>query len=387
MPCSHAPSSHVPTALAGPQQPLALATASGTERSALRQVYVPQLLARPVVSEAPCEHTVLAIEKAAARRRRLWLCLGLLVLVLGALASVFIGVANVTPLSVIRNQGMARELILYSRLPRTAAIVLAGSASAIAGVVMQMLVRNRFVEPATMGTTEAAQAGLLIVAIHAPAMPISGMLAVASVTALAGTALFLLLLRAIPLRSAVTVPLLGIMLAGIIGAVTVFFAFRTDRLAMLNSWTTGDFSTVIAGRFEQLWIVGALSVVIYLVANRLTVLGMGRDVATSLGVKYRPVMMLGLAMVAITSSVVVVVVGSLPFLGLVVPNVVSMLVGDNLRRSLPWVALGGAGLVLLADMIARLLVFPHEIPIGVVMGVGGAGAFLWLLMRRGARVG
>ncbi|MCL1899552.1 MAG: iron chelate uptake ABC transporter family permease subunit, partial [Promicromonosporaceae bacterium] len=287
---------------------------------------------------------------------------------------------------VIHNVGHARDLLLLSRLPRTAAILLAGSAAAVAGVVLQLLVRNRFVEPSTVGTVESAQAGLLAATILAPALPLPGRLAIGAASALLGTLGFMAVLRAIPLKSTVTVPLVGIMLGGVIGSVTAFFAFQFDLMQTLGSWTTGDFSNVIAGRFELLWLVGVAVVLVYLVADRLTVVGLGRDVATSLGLSYRGWMFLGVAIVAVTSAIVVVVVGGLPFLGLVVPNVVSMIFGDNLRRTLPWVALGGAGFVLVCDLIARTIVFPFEVPIGAVMGVVGAAIFLPLLLRRGAAV-
>jgi len=332
------------------------------------------------------------VAAACAQTRRVlverrWLVMGVLLLLVGAVVSGFVGVTDVSLSAVLADEGHARAMLWYSRLPRTAAILLAGSAAAVAGVVLQMLVRNRFVEPSTVGTTESAQLGLLAVTILAPGMPLPGRLAVASATAVGGTLLFLAVLRAVPLRSVVTVPLVGLMLGGVIGAVTAFFAFHFDLMQTLGAWITGDFSGVIAGRFELLWLVGALAVGVYLLADRFTVIGLGRDVATSLGLGYRGVLALGLTMVAVTSAVVVVVVGGLPFLGLVVPNVVSMLLGDNLRRSLPWVALGGAGLVLVCDLIARLVAFPFEVPIGAVMGVLGAAVFLTLLLRKGSRVG
>ncbi len=117
-----------------------------------------------------------------------------------ALVSVFVGVADVTPGSLLRGgpDSEAALLLAASRLPRTIALVLAGAASAIAGLIMQMLVRNRFVEPGTTGTTEAAALGLLVVTVSAPGLPLTGKMAVAIGFALVGTALFLLLLRRVP---------------------------------------------------------------------------------------------------------------------------------------------------------------------------------------------
>ncbi|BDZ43968.1 iron ABC transporter permease [Paraoerskovia sediminicola] len=304
-----------------------------------------------------------------------------LVMAVLVVASVMIGAIDVSVADLVAGDDDAWDVLLLSRVPRTTAILLAGSAMAVAGLVMQMLVRNRFVEPSTVGTTEAAGLGLLLVTILAPAMPLPGKIGVAAAFALAGTLLFLAVLRAVPVRSIVTVPLLGMMLAGVIGAVATWIAYRYDLLQTLGAWMTGDFSGIVAGRMELLWVTAALAVVAYVMADRFTVAGLGKDTATALGLPYGVVMALGLGLVAVVSAVVVVVVGGLPFLGLVVPNVASLLVGDNLRRTLPWVAVGGAGLVLLCDVLGRVLRYPYEIPIGVVMGVVGSLVFLYLLLR------
>ncbi|WP_136686054.1 ABC transporter permease [Falsirhodobacter xinxiangensis] len=297
-----------------------------------------------------------------------------------AVLSLFVGVSDVTPASIL-NDDRAAQVFLASRLPRTLALVLAGTSMAVAGLVMQMIVRNRFVEPSTAGTTESAGLGLLIVTIFAPGWPLMAKMAVAAVFALAGTALFLRILRMVPLRDVLLVPLVGIMLGGIIGAVTTFFAYRFELLGSLNAWTMGDFSGVLRGRYELLWIGGVLAVLAYLAADRLTVAGMGRDFTVNLGMNYRAAVVLGLVIVALVSAVVLVSVGAIPFLGLIVPNIVSMAIGDNMRRSVPWVAITGAAFVLVCDIIGRTLRYPYEIPISMVVGVVGAAMFLMLLLR------
>jgi iron complex transport system permease protein len=275
----------------------------------------------------------------------------------------------------------ATQILLISRVPRTLALILAGTAMAVAGTIMQMLTRNRFVEPSTAGTVESASLGLLIVTLFAPEAPVIVKMLVAAGFALAGTALFLRILRLVPLRSVLTVPLVGIMLGGIIGAITTFFAYRFDLLQSLNAWTTGDFSGVLRGRYELLWVAFALTLLAYLAADRLTLAGMGRDFATNLGLRYRGVVSFGLIIVAMVTATIVVTVGMLPFLGLIVPNVVSLMMGDNMRRSLPWVAVLGAGLVLICDIVGRVAYYPYEIPIGTIMGIVGSGLFLFLLLR------
>lgn len=316
------------------------------------------------------------------------LALAIILVVVLAFISLFIGVSDVSlnTLFGANSTDRATEVLLISRIPRTLAIILAGMSMAVAGMIMQMLTRNRFVEPSTAGTVESASLGILLVILLAPETSVFGKMLVASVTALAGTALFLRILRSIPLRSVLVVPLVGIMLGGVISAVTTFIAYRFDLLQSLNSWTTGDFSGVLRGRYELLYLSFALTVIAYIAADRFTVAGMGEDFTTNLGINYRRVVTLGLIIVSMVSASVVVTVGMIPFLGLIVPNVVSMFIGDNMRRAVPWVAVLGAGLVLACDIIGRLIRFPYEIPIGTMMGVVGSAIFLYLLLRRGSRL-
>lgn len=312
------------------------------------------------------------------------LSIGIAVTAILAVVSLFIGVADASFATLFSGDpdGQAAQVLLISRIPRTLAILLAGSSLAIAGLVMQMIVRNRFVEPSTTGTTESATLGFLVVTLLAPGWPMMGKMGVAAVFALLGTLLFLRILRFVPLRDVVLVPLVGIMLAGVIGAVTTFIGYRFDLLASLLAWNMGDFSGVLRGRYELLWFGLAGTIAAYIAADRFTVAGMGRDFTTNLGLNYRWVMTLGLSIVSIVAAVCLVSVGSIPFLGLIVPNVVSLTVGDNMRRSVPWVAVGGAGFVLACDILGRIVRYPYEIPISVVVGVIGSGMFIWLLLRR-----
>lgn len=306
-----------------------------------------------------------------------------------ATASLFIGVSDVSLQSLFSSAPEDRpmQVLLISRIPRTLALILAGMALSVAGLIMQMLARNRFVEPSTAGTVESAGLGILVVTIFAPALPLFGKMAVAALFALAGTFLFMRILRAVPLRSTLVVPLVGIMLGGVIWSVASFIAYRYDLLQTLGAWTLGDFSGVLRGRYEMLWIAAALTMLAYITADRLTVAGLGSDLTTNLGLNYRRVMTLGLSIVAMVTATVVVTAGSIPFLGLIVPNLVSAVMGDNLRRSIPWIALTGAGFVLASDIIGRLIRFPYEIPIGTIFGVLGSAIFLWLLLGRREQLG
>lgn len=268
-----------------------------------------------------------------------------------------------------------------TRLPRTIALVLAGAAMAVSGLVMQLLTQNRFVEPSTTGTTEWAGLGLLAVMAVAPTASILTKMIGAVVFSFLGTVVFFLFLRRVTLRSSLIVPIIGIMLGAVVSAVSTFFALMTDMLQQLGIWFMGSFTAVYKGQYEVLWIVLLVLVAVYIYADRLTVVGLGEDVATNVGLNYNRMLLLGTGLIAIATGVVTVVVGSLPFLGLIVPNIVSMVRGDDLRSNVPWVCLLGIGIVTVCDLVGRVIIAPFEMPVSVILGVIGAIVFIIMIVR------
>ncbi|MEM8786901.1 MAG: iron chelate uptake ABC transporter family permease subunit [Pseudomonadota bacterium] len=303
---------------------------------------------------------------------------GLLALSGLAILSLLIGVID------IRQAPDAAALLAISRFPRTAAALIAGAALAVAGTIMQMLVRNRFVEPMTAGTGQGAALGILVATIAAPGAPLFVKMTLAAATALAASFGFLALVRRLPPTQPMLVPLVGLVYGGVIGAAVTFFAYQSDLLQFIEVWMTGEFSGVLQGRYELLWIAAAVALLSYLIADRFVIVGMGRDTSTNLGLNYDRVVLLGLLAISVVTALTVVTVGMIPFVGLVVPNIVSRHLGDDLRRALPVTAMLGAGLVLACDMLGRVLRYPFEIPVGTVFGVLGTALFLWLLYARPA---
>ncbi len=273
------------------------------------------------------------------------------------------------------------SLLLVSRIPRTIAIILTGIAMAVAGMIIQVVLKNRFVEPSMVGATQSAALGLLVVSLFFPASALIIKMSVATIAAVFGMMLFMLLIHRIPPTDFLMIPLIGIVFGGIIDAITTFIAYQTETLQMLSVWQFGDFSSVLAGRYELLWLTGGLCIIAYIIADKLTIIGLGDNIALNLGISKRHVTWIGVGMVAMMSAVVVVTVGVIPFIGLVVPNIVSRIMGDKLRRSLPAVALLGASAVLLCDIIGRSIRYPFEVPVATVFGVVGTVIFLWLLLR------
>lgn len=277
------------------------------------------------------------------------------------------------------------EMFAITRIPRTISLVLAGAAMSMCGLVMQLLTQNRFVEPTTTGTTEWAGLGLLLVMILVPGASLGTRMVGAVAMAFIGTMVFFAFLRRVSLRSSLIVPIVGIMIGAVVGAVSTFLALSTDMLQQMGIWFAGSFTSVVRGRYEMLWIVLAVTVLVFLIADRLTVAGLGKEIATNVGVNYDRVILLGVAMVAVATGVVTVVIGALPFLGLIVPNVVSLIRGDDLRSNLPWVCLLGVWVVTVCDILGRTVIMPFEVPVSLILGVLGAFFFIALLVIRQRR--
>ncbi|KAA0879032.1 ABC transporter permease [Corynebacterium amycolatum] len=274
------------------------------------------------------------------------------------------------------------EMFATTRIPRTIALVLSGAAMAMCGLVMQLLTRNKFVEPTTTGTTEWAGLGLIFVMYFFPSASILGRMSGAIIFAFIGTAVFFLFLRRVALKSSLVVPIVGIMLGAVVSSISTFFALQTDMLQSLGVWFAGSFTSIYKGQYEFLWLVVIVVAIVFVFSDRLTVAGLGEDIATNVGLNYKRIVFLGTGLIAIATGLVTVVVGNLPFLGLIVPNIVSMFRGDDLRSNLPWVCLVGVGTVTIADLIGRVIIAPFEIPVSVILGILGAAIFVYLIVER-----
>ncbi|HIW63075.1 MAG TPA: iron chelate uptake ABC transporter family permease subunit [Candidatus Stackebrandtia excrementipullorum] len=278
------------------------------------------------------------------------------------------------------------EMFFITRIPRTLALVLAGAAMAMCGLVMQLLTQNRFVEPTTTGTTEWAGLGLLIIMIVMPEASLATKMTGAIIMAFIGTMVFFAFLRHVTLKSSVIVPIVGMMLAAVVGAFSSYIALSTNMLQSMGIWFAGSFTSMLRGQYEPLWTVAVVIVVVFFVADRFTVAGLGEEIATNVGLNYRRVVLIGTGLIAVATGVVTVVVGNLPFLGLIVPNIVSMTRGDDLRSNLPWVCLVGIAVVTVCDIIGRVVIMPFEVPVSLILAVVGAVVFIILLLRGRRRV-
>ncbi|MFM1654824.1 ABC transporter permease [Brevibacillus sp. B_LB10_24] len=313
--------------------------------------------------------------------KRRYLLLALIVL---SITSIFIGVKDITPLDLFHLSDDKAQILLISRLPRLISIIIAGVSMSVCGLIMQQLSRNKFVSPTTAGTLDSARFGVLVsLMAFTAASPFLKML-VAFVFALLGTFLFMKILERIKFRDTIFIPLVGLMFGNIISSISTFFAYKYDLIQNMSAWLQGDFSLIMKGRYELLYVSIPFLVLAYLFANKFTVAGMGEEFSKNLGLNYKQVVRIGLIIVALVTSSVVLTVGTIPFLGLIIPNIVSIYQGDHLKKSLSHTALLGAVFILFCDILGRIIIYPYEISISLTVGVIGSGIFVYLLMRRRA---
>lgn len=299
-------------------------------------------------------------------------------LVILSIISVFIGVADLSLSAIFRGDTEALELLLVSRLPRLLAILLSGAGLSIAGLIMQQISQNRFAAPSTSGTIECAMLGYvlsLVIFGHG-----DNLLLIFG-TSIAGTLIFIRFIHRIQFKNAIFVPLVGIIFGNVVLSAATFLAYKYDALQSLSAWTVANFANTLQGDYELLYIALPISVISYWYATRLSAVGMGKDFATNIGLNYKNILFIGIMLVSIMSASVVMIVGQLPFLGLIVPNLVTQFYGDNLRKNIPLTAVVGAILILLCDVVGRVIIFPYEIPISMIISILGGVVFIFFIVK------
>jgi len=323
-----------------------------------------------------------------------------LVVALAALAALFIGSAAVSPRAVVAvlmgrgpAQGVDEVVVLSLRLPRILAALLAGGALAVAGVGFQALTRNPLAEPSVLGVSSGAAFGVVLAQVfglRAGLFEALGLTAFAFAGALlAGVAVYLIASRAGGL------PVHTLLLAGVIvgiffsAAITVLISIVDfDRLGGVIHWLLGNLAPIPARALVIFAAVAAAG--FWLVVGRsrqLNLLALGEEGARQLGVDAEQVKRRIFVGAALLVSAVVAFVGPIGFVGLIVPHVLRMTLGPDNRILVPTALLAGGVFLLAADTLARNLLAPAELSVGVITSFCGAPFFVYLMRSRSARIG
>lgn len=283
-------------------------------------------------------------------------------------------------------------VFIQLRLPRVLLCAITGAILAVSGVLMQGLFRNPIVEPGLAGTSAGAAFGASVVFVLAAGMnktfkEYTGPLLVpffAFAGGLLATFTVYSLAKNTKRVSIISLLLIGIAVnaVGLSGTGFMSYIARDPQARSITFWNLGTFS---GASWLQVFIVGAVAAICFLIALRyskqLNALLLGEEEAGYLGVDAdklkRRIMILNTAMVSVATAFV----GVISFMGLIVPHLLRLLMGSDNKRLLPASMLAGAMLLTLADMGARLLLAPAEIPIGIITSLVGAPIFIFLLKR------
>ena len=296
--------------------------------------------------------------------------------------SLFVGVIDIQVTSLLAGNLEQWEIFIISRLPRLLAILCTGIGMSTAGLIMQQLCMNKFVSPTTGATISSAQFGILLALLFWPGSTLWGRAIFAFTTAVLGTWIFVWFIQRIQFKDVVMVPLVGIIFGNVIGGITNYLAYKYEMTQALSSWLVGHFSLVLKGRYEIVYLVVPLVILAFLFANHFNIVGMGKEFSKNLGIHYNLILFMGLTIAAMITASVVVVVGSISYIGLIVPNIIAMFKGDKIRGTLVDTALFGAIFVLVCDMIGRVVIMPYELPIELIVGIVGSVLFIALLLYR-----
>ncbi|WP_353189683.1 iron ABC transporter permease [Pandoraea pnomenusa] len=305
------------------------------------------------------------------------------------LGSVPVSLREIGTLVLGHDAGLAGDVVWRLRLPRALAAFACGGLLAVAGTLMQTLLRNPLADPYVLGISGGA--GVAALGALALMLPFFWVQTSAFLGALAAIAIVMALSHRSFLRpgdqdSSTKLLLTGVMMAAGFGALaTLILTLAPDAsLRGMLFWLTGDLNGVDRAALPLAALAVALLIVCP-VAHRLNVLLRGDAVAQAVGVAVGPLRARIYLAASLATAVSVTTGGSIGFVGLVVPHILRLRFGNDQRMLLPAAALAGGALLMAADLIARTIIAPTQLPVGVITAMIGVPVFLWLLSRRAIR--
>ena len=319
------------------------------------------------------------------------LCITTGLCIVAALASLCLGAVHLSISELIRAiqngpNDMAGWIFWYSRLPRTAACLLAGAALATSGAVIQSVLANQLASPSIIGVN--AGAGLAVTIVCALGTVSGWMISGAAFGGALAAVLLVVYVAQKTGASRTTVILGGVAVNAFLNAMSEAVVNLVPDVGMWSSdFRVGGFSAVATERLVPAGLLILIGLAVLLIlSNELDVLALGEETAAALGLSVKKLQTIFLLLSALLAGATVSFAGLLGFVGLIVPHAVRKLVGGENRRVLPLCMIGGAGFVTFCDLLARIVFAPYELPVGILMSALGGPFFLVLLVKkRGGR--
>lgn len=221
-----------------------------------------------------------------------------LIFLILAPTSIFVGVNEVTVSGLMEGNPMQWLLLAKTRIPRTISLILAGGMLSISGRIMQHFMQNKFVSANTIGMMDSARLGILVVMLFYPTGSSLMKAFVAFLFSYAGVLLFLSLSRLLPKGDSLILPLAGVMFGNVISAIAIFFAYHYQLIQNMSAWLQGNFATVMEGSYELIYLTVPVVIVLYVLGYQITVAGLGEELSTSLGMNYQRLQFVTFAFVA-----------------------------------------------------------------------------------------
>ncbi|MCF0229280.1 MAG: iron ABC transporter permease [Parasporobacterium sp.] len=286
-----------------------------------------------------------------------------------------------------KGEGLTWSIIIIRRLPRVLCVALTGTALSLSGAAMQGLLKNPLADGSTLGVSSGASLGAVIAiafGITFPGLPFAGTMVMAVIFAFISLLIILGLAYKLDCSlSTNTIILIGVIFSMFVSSgMSIIITFAADKIQGITFWTMGSLAN--SSYVNAAILAGALVIfggIIFGNATELNAFAIGEDNARHIGVNVRRTKLLVLICVAVLLGVCVSVGGTIGFVGLVTPHMVRMIVGPNHKKLLPASAFGGAVFLLLADLVARILLNPMELPIGVVTSLVGAVVFVFIFYK------
>ena len=319
--------------------------------------------------------------------------IALIILIATSLVSLFIGIRYISVDDIIQSfiaydpASIGQMIIQTLRLPRMLAGIIVGISFAVSGALMQGVTNNPMASPSILGINAGASFGLAVGMILFPFLSLNGSILFSFVGAALATLCILTLAKRVGGKATpVYLALAGTAISAVFVAVTHMLVVYFQVAQELSFWTAGGISGI---RMEQVvlvlpWTIIGLCIAMY-VSKSVTLLSFGEDVAIGLGSNLNRVRFLSGLTVLILSGSAVALAGPIGFVGLVIPHITRKLVGIDYRLVVPFSALFGAVLVMIADVIARIINPPFETPLGAITALVGVPFFIYLANRKGGK--
>lgn len=299
-----------------------------------------------------------------------------------ALFSIMTGVSNVDPWKLLTLDGDTWSIVMTTRIPRTITIILVATGLSIAGLILQTINQNKYISPSTVGTVQGAKIGLALnyVFIGVSSYLVNFIFGFAF--SLVFSIVFMFLIKNIRSKAGVYIPLIGILFTTALTAFSQSFAMYFNIEIWMERLNIGQFTHIASYNYYFIYVIVPAIILAFVYATKFGIIGMGKDFSENLGINYNKTMIIGLIIISIISGATFSLVGPIPLVGLIIPNLMTMYYGDNIKKSIFDIALFGSSFLLLTDIFARIVVWPFEFPISIITSIIGSIVFLYLILRR-----